>query len=77
MWYNTIVLLDQSEVAMPELFNDNYISIEEAALYLGVKASTVRTWIKVKEMPAHKVGKLWKLKKSEIDQWIASGKSAN
>ncbi len=61
---------------MQEMYSDHYIGIEEAARYLGVKASTIRTWIKVKDMPAHKVGKLWKLKKSEIDQWIQSGKSA-
>jgi len=51
--------------------NDNYISIEEAAEYLGVKASTIRTWIKTKNMPAHKIGgKLWKFKRSEIDAWV-------
>ena len=55
---------------------DNYISIEDAAEYLGVKPSTIRTWIKTKKMPAHKVGKLWKFKKSELDEWIDSGESA-
>jgi excisionase family DNA binding protein len=53
--------------------NENYISIEEAAKYLGVKSSTIRTWIKVKELPAHKIGgKLWKFKRSEIDEWVKS-----
>ena len=33
---------------MTEQHNDNYISIEEAANYLGVKTSTIRTWIKNK-----------------------------
>ncbi|WP_408634987.1 helix-turn-helix domain-containing protein [Peptostreptococcus stomatis] len=28
-------------------------------------------------LPAHKVGKQWKFKCSEIDEWIKSGKSAN
>lgn len=55
---------------------DNYISLEEIAEYLGVKAATARTWIKTKDMPAHKVGKLWKFKRSEIDEWVNSGKSA-
>lgn len=61
---------------MVESINDNYISIDEAAEYLGVKTSTIRTWIKNKGMPAHRVGKLWKFKRSEIDGWIKSGKSA-
>ena len=56
-------------------YKDNYINIEEAANYLGVKASTIRSWIKKKSMPHHRVGgKLLKFKKSEIDLWIDSDK---
>ena len=62
---------------MIDQYNDNYIGIEEAAEFLGVKAATIRKWIKEKNMPAHKIGKLWKFKKSEIEEWINSGKSAN
>ncbi len=29
-----------------------------------------------KNIPAHRVGKLWKFKRSELDAWVASGKSA-
>lgn len=61
---------------MQNTVSDNYISLDEAAEYLGVKSATIRTWIKKKQMPAHKVGKLWKFKRSEIDRWIDSGKSA-
>ncbi len=56
---------------------DNYIGLEETANYLGVRPATVRTWIKTKELPAHRIGKLWKFKRSEIDEWVDSGKSAN
>ena len=56
---------------------DNYMGLEETANYLGVRPATVRTWIKTKELPAHKIGKLWKFKRSEIDEWVDSGKSAN
>ena len=28
-------------------------------------------------MPGHKVGRLWKFKISEIDEWIKSGKSGD
>ena len=57
---------------------DNYISLEAAAEYLGVKVPTLRSWIKnaKNEVPAHKVGRLWKFKRSEIDAWVNSGKSA-
>ncbi|WP_427113079.1 helix-turn-helix domain-containing protein [Megasphaera sueciensis] len=55
---------------------DNWIGLDEAAHYLGVKKETVRTWIKKTDIPAHKIGKLWKFKRSELDLWVRSGKSA-
>lgn len=62
---------------MQEIMNDNYISIDEAAEYLGIKTVTLRNWIKKDEsIPAHKIGKLWKFKRSELDAWVQSGKSA-
>ena len=56
---------------------ENYISLDEAAEYLGVKPVTLRSWIKNpdKEVPAHKVGRFWKFKKNEIDEWVNSGKA--
>ncbi len=59
------------------MINDKYIDIDEAAEYLGVKTVTIRNWIKKKNnIPAHKVGKMWRFKRSEIDEWVSSGKSA-
>ena len=59
------------------MVDDKYISIDEAAEYLGIKTVTLRTWIKVKpNLPAYKIGKLWKFKRTELDEWIQSGKSA-
>lgn len=62
---------------MSEIINDKWINIDEAATYLGVKSVTVRDWIrKDKGIPAHKIGKQWKFKVSELDDWVKSGKSA-
>lgn len=61
---------------MNQVMTDNWIGLEEAAGYLGVKKETVRSWIKKTDIPAHKIGKLWKFKKSELDIWVKSGKSA-
>ena len=57
---------------------ENYINLEEAAVYLGIKPATLRSWIKDpdNEVPAHKVGRMWKFKRSEIEEWINSGRSA-
>ena len=57
--------------------DDKWINIDEAADYLGIKTVTLRGWIKKDNtLPAHKVGKQWKFKRSEIDEWVKSGKSA-
>ena len=62
---------------MKEYIEDNYISLEDAAVYLNIKPVSLRKWIKIKEdIPAHQIGRLWKFKKSELDEWVKSGKSA-
>ena len=56
---------------------ERWISIEEAAEFLGIKVVTLRDWIKKgRGIPAHKIGKLWKFKVSELDEWVKSGESA-
>ena len=57
--------------------NEKWISLEEAAEHLGIKPVTIRSWIRNnKDIPAHKIGKQWKFKRSELDAWVKSGKSA-
>ena len=61
---------------MSEQMVDSWIGIDEASAYLGVTKDTIRNWIKKTDIPAHKIGKLWKFKCSELDAWVKSGKSA-
>lgn len=61
---------------MDKLNDDGWIGIETAAQYLDVNKDTIRNWIKKTDIPAHRVGKLWKFKKDELDEWIKSGRSA-
>lgn len=56
--------------------SDKWYSLEETAEYLGVTKDTIRNWIKKTDIPAHKIGRLWKFKLAEIDEWVKSGKSA-
>lgn len=46
---------------------------KEISEYLEVGRSTVYKWIERHELPAHKVGHLWKFRKEEVDAWIKSG----
>jgi excisionase family DNA binding protein len=60
---------------MTEMY-ENWSSLDEISQYLGVTKDTVRAWIKKTDIPAHKVGRLWKFKISEVDEWVKSGKGA-
>lgn len=53
--------------------SDRWLSAEEIAEHLGVTKDTVYVWIASRAMPAHKVGRLWKFQKLEVDDWVKSG----
>ncbi len=53
--------------------DDRWRSVEEIAEYLGVSRDTIYVWINEKGMPAHRMGRLWKFKLAEVDQWVTSG----
>lgn len=57
--------------------SDRWVSVEEIAEYLGVSKDTVYGWIAKKDMPAHKVGRLWKFKTDEVDDWVRTGKASD
>ena len=53
--------------------DDRWLSVDEITVYLGVKRETIYKRLADKNMPAHKVGRLWKFRKQEVDNWITSG----
>lgn len=48
------------------------MTLEEVAAYLKVKPQTIYTWAQEKRIPAAKLGKEWRFKKSIIDKWFDS-----
>lgn len=46
------------------------MTLEEVAEYLKVKPQTIYTWAQEKRIPAAKLGKEWRFKKSIIDKWF-------
>lgn len=55
---------------------ERWVSSKEAAEHLGVNKDTLQRWINNKTIPCHRVGRLWKFRLSEIDNWIQSGGAA-
>ncbi|MEI6045088.1 MAG: helix-turn-helix domain-containing protein [Chloroflexota bacterium] len=52
---------------------DRWLSVNEICTYLGVGRDAVYKWIEMRNMPAHRAGRLWKFKKEEVDQWMRGG----
>lgn len=54
-----------------------WASVDDVAAHLGVAKDSVYRWIDAKDLPAHKIGKLWKFKLSEVDAWVRGGGALN
>lgn len=46
------------------------MTLEEVAAYLKVTPQTIYVWAQEKRIPAAKLGKEWRFKKSVIDRWF-------
>ena len=42
---------------------DRWLSVDEIADHLGIKRDTVYKWISERQMPGHKISRLWKFNK--------------
>lgn len=56
---------------------ERWYSMKEMTEYLGVSRDTILVWIERRNMPAAKIGRLWKFKISEVDDWMKSGIAAD
>ena len=55
---------------------EKWVTLKEVQEHLGVGRETILQWIAKRNMPAYKVGRLWKFKLTEVDEWIRSGGAA-
>lgn len=56
---------------MPD--QEPWVSVDVVAKHLGIARDTVYRWIDSKGLPAHRIGRLWKFKLSDIDDWVRAG----
>ena len=50
--------------------DDPLMSVKELAAYLQVDISTVYLWSQRGQIPAMKVGNMWRYRRSEIEEWL-------
>ena len=56
---------------------ERWYSMNEICEYLAITRDTCLTWIEKRGMPGVKVGRTWRFKISEIDEWMRSGDAQN
>lgn len=49
---------------------ERWVGIKEVARHLGVNKDSIYRWIRERELPGHRVGRLYRFKLSEIDLWV-------
>ena len=49
---------------------DDIMTIEEVAKYLKMKPQTIYTWAQNGKIPAAKIGKEWRFRRSILDEWF-------
>ena len=54
-----------------------WFSVEEVASHLRISKETVYRWLEKGKIPAHRVGKQWRFKPSEVDEWVKSGDASD
>jgi excisionase family DNA binding protein len=52
---------------------ERWASVDDVAKHLGVAKDSVYRWIDTRDLPAHKIGRLWKFKLTEVDEWVRTG----
>jgi len=49
---------------------EDIMTLEEIATYLKLKPQTIYTWCQKGKIPAAKLGKEWRFRKSVVDRWF-------
>lgn len=55
---------------------ERWVNIDEVASHLGVTKDSIYRWVEKKHFPAHRVGRLFRFKLSEVDEWVRRGGGA-
>lgn len=56
---------------------EGWVTLAQAADHLQVSQDTVHRWRETKGLPSHRVGRVWRFKLSEVDEWVRSGSASD
>jgi excisionase family DNA binding protein len=49
-----------------------WVGVDEVTAHLDIKRDTLYRWISRRGLPGSKVGKVWRFRLSEVDDWMRS-----
>lgn len=52
---------------------NQWLAVDDIASCLCIKWYTFYKRVSKKHMPAHRLSRLWKFRKEEVDEWVKSG----
>jgi len=53
--------------------DEHWVDVDDVAAHLGVAKDSVYRWIDERGLPAHRIGRLFRFKISEVDEWVRQG----
>lgn len=53
---------------------ERWVGVEDVAAHIGVAKDSIYRWVEERGLPAHRVGRLFRFKLSEIDEWVRQDK---
>jgi excisionase family DNA binding protein len=55
-------------------FKKTWLSLSEIAQHLGLAEATIHRMLRANDIPAYKIGKLWKFNADEVDHYMMQNK---
>ena len=53
---------------------EQLMDIKEVATYLQLKKSTIYTWVQEGVLPSFRLGRVWRFRRAELDEWLESSR---
>jgi excisionase family DNA binding protein len=55
--------------------DERLMDIKEVAEYLHLTESTIYSWVQDGILPAFRVGRLWRFRRTELDDWLEANRN--
>jgi excisionase family DNA binding protein len=50
--------------------DDTLLNVKQVAQYLQLKESTIYSWAQDGKIPAIKIGRTWRFRRADLDDWL-------